>query len=62
MFYNGNPFLQGLFVDDTTLIAAGFDGTPFQFKNKGKEWEFEKHLDEGFSKVKTAASIEKGSF
>lgn len=61
VFYNGSPLLSGLFTDETTLIAGGYDKTPMAFKNNGKEWQFTKHLDDGFAKIKQAAAIEKGA-
>jgi len=61
IFYKGNPFLQGIFVNDSTFIACGFDKVPFLFKSKGQSWEFVKFLDDGLSKVKEA-QITKDSF
>jgi hypothetical protein len=62
VFYKGNPFLNGVFTNDSTFIACGFDKVPFLFK-KGKSgsWEFVKILDEGIDKEKEA-QIGKGSF
>ena len=34
VFYKGNPFLSGIFVDNNSLIACGFDKVPFLFKKK----------------------------
>ena len=51
ILYKGNPFLTGLFTNETTFIACGFDKTPFLFKKdatKG-DWSFVSHLDAGFA-------------
>lgn len=61
VFYRGNPFLNGIFLNETTFIACGFDKIPFLFKKSGNTWNFEKHLDEGANQVKEA-QIAKGSF
>lgn len=61
MFYKGNPFLQCIFVNESTFIACGYDKVPFLFKNNGSSWEFVKYLDDGISKVKEA-QITKDSF
>lgn len=55
VFYKGNPFLNGVFANEDTFIACGYDKVPFQFKKgKGGKWEFQKILDEGISKVKAS--------
>lgn len=61
VFYKGNPFLNGLFVNDSTYIACGYDKVPFLFKKQGGNWTFVKYLDEGISKVKDQ-QITKDSF
>lgn len=47
VFYKGNPFLNGIFVNDSTYIACGYDKVPFLFKKQGNNWAFVKYLDEG---------------
>jgi hypothetical protein len=61
LLFNGNPLLQGNFVNSTTFIGCGFDKVPLLFKKNGASWSFVKHLDEGIKAVKQAA-IQKGSF
>lgn len=61
VLYKGNPFLNGIFVNDDTYIACGYDKVPFLFKKSGGNWDFVKHLDDGFNKVKDQA-ITQGSF
>lgn len=62
VFYKGNPFLTGVFTNNTTFIACGYDKVPFLFKKGSKgSWEFEKILDDGITKEKEA-QIGKGSF
>jgi hypothetical protein len=61
ILYRGNPFLTGVFTNETTFVACGFDKTPFLFKKNGTEWAFVSHLDAGFAVLK-AAQIAKGSF
>lgn len=61
VLYKGNPFLNGIFVNDDTYIACGYDKVPFLFKKSGGNWDFVKHLDDGISKVKDQA-ITQGSF
>lgn len=61
IFYKGNPFLNGIFVNESTFIACGFDKVPFLFKKSGSGWSFVKHLDEGITKVKEQ-QITKDSF
>lgn len=46
----GNPFLTGLFTNDSSFIACGYDKVPFVFKkNSSSDWTFSKILDEGFN-------------
>jgi hypothetical protein len=54
VFYKGNPFLNGIFVNDSTYIACGFDKVPFLFKKNSGSWSFVKYLDEGINQVKEA--------
>lgn len=61
VFYKGNPFLSGIFVNESTYVACGFDKVPFLFKKSAKGWDFVKYLDEGIKSVKEA-QIAKGSF
>jgi len=61
VFYKGNPFLQGIFINDSTYIACGYDKVPFLFKNQGGSWNFIKYIDDGIDKVKEA-QITKDSF
>ena len=61
LLFNGNPLLQGNFVNSTTFIGCGFDKVPLLFKKNGASWSFVKHIDEGIKAVKQAA-IQKGSF
>ena len=49
VFYKGNPFLNGIFLSETSYLACGYDKVPFLFKKNGKEWKFEKVIDEGFT-------------
>jgi len=52
VFYKGNPFLNGLFLNPDTFIACGFDKVPFLFKRSSGAWNFVKYLDEGVNQVK----------
>jgi hypothetical protein len=54
--------LTGIFTNETTFIACGFDKVPYVFKqnNKGK-WSFQNVLDDGVNQVKQA-QIAAGSF
>lgn len=61
LLYNGNPLLQGNFINSNTFVGCGFDKVPLLFKKNGASWTFVKHLDEGIKAVKQAA-IQKGSF
>lgn len=55
VFYKGNPFLTGVFTNDSAFIACGFDKVPFLFKkSKSGTWEYIKILDEGINKEKEA--------
>jgi hypothetical protein len=49
VFYKGNPFLNGIFLNESVFIACGFDKVPFLFRKSGSAWSFEKSLDDGFS-------------
>lgn len=62
VIYKGNPFLQGIFANDSTFIACGYDKVPYLFKLAGGNWNFVKSLDDGFEKVKEGAQITKDSF
>jgi len=55
ILYRGNPFLTGIYTNETTFIACGFDKVPFVFK-KGTNgsWAFSTHLDEGMTQLKAA--------
>ena len=53
--WKGLPFLKGNFVDETTLVAAGFDNTPVLFKSKGDTWEG-LELDSGLKEEKKSAA------
>lgn len=40
VFYKGNPFLDGLFLNDSSFVTGGFDKVPYLFKKDGKgSWE-----------------------
>lgn len=52
LLYNGNPLLQGNFINATTFIGCGFDKVPLLFKKNGASWSFVKHLDDGIKAVK----------
>ena len=54
VFYKGNPFLNGIFLNNNTFIACGFDKVPFVFKKNGGSWNFVKYLDEGINQAKEA--------
>lgn len=55
VIYKGNPFLQGIFANDSTFIACGYDKVPYLFKLSGGNWTFVKSLDDGINKVKEGA-------
>lgn len=60
--YKGNPFLTGVFTNNTTFIACGYDKVPYVFKRGADgKWKEGKILDEGITKPKEA-QIGKGSF
>lgn len=61
VFYKGNPFLNGIFLSETSYIACGYDKVPYLFKKGAKNWEFVKVIDEGFNQVKET-QIAQGSF
>lgn len=52
VFYKGNPFLSGIFVNENAFVACGYDKVPYLFKKTNSGWEFVKILDEGITQVK----------
>ena len=54
VFYKGNPFINGLFINETTFIGCGYDKVPFLFKKNGSTWVFVKFLDEGINQTREA--------
>jgi len=46
--YNNLPFRDLLFVDETSIVAVGFDCTPVLFQNTGG-WKFARQVDSGDS-------------
>lgn len=38
MFHNGNPHLSCMFIDDSKLIATGFDKVPYLYKKQNGKW------------------------
>lgn len=61
VIYKGNPLLNGVFLNEDSLVTCGFDKVPYLFKKASSGWEFSKILDEGFTQVKQQA-IAMGSF
>jgi actin related protein 2/3 complex subunit 1A/1B len=53
-----HPFLQGVFMDDSTFIACGFDCVPVLFSNSGGQWQFSTVLDLGAKPVAAVADRE----
>jgi hypothetical protein len=52
LLYNGNPLLQGNFINSNTFVGCGYDKVPLLFKKNGASWTFVKHLDDGIKAVK----------
>ena len=50
MLHVGNPHLSCMFVDESTMLAAGYDKVPFVYKSSGKDWSMTSALDAGMSK------------
>ena len=45
VYHNGNPHMSVLFLDNDSLIAGGYDKTPYLYKKQGSEWKMVKILD-----------------
>lgn len=48
----GLPFKTGIYINEDTFIAGGYDRTPFLFSREGGEWKLKKVMDEGYSHFK----------
>lgn len=59
--HNGNPHMHVIFVDDTTIVASGFDKVPYVYKYSGSEWKMHKIMDAGINN-KRQAKISGNSF
>jgi actin related protein 2/3 complex subunit 1A/1B len=55
LFIRDLPMLSAEFIDDNTIVAAGFDKNPAFFVNNGSEWTF-KSFAEKESDVKAASA------
>ena len=58
--HKGLPFSKGIFVDDETFLAVGYDKAPFLFKKDGDHWTQSKVLDPGYESFREY-SVERGS-
>jgi NDP-sugar pyrophosphorylase family protein len=54
VLHKGNPHMNCQFVNNTTLIASGFDKVPFIYKLEGSQWKQTAVLDEGINKSRVA--------
>ena len=45
--HTGNPHLSCMFLDDSTVVATGYDKIPYAYKKEKDGWKMLKILDEG---------------
>jgi actin related protein 2/3 complex subunit 1A/1B len=61
--FQGLPFLDIAFMDDSTLIGVGFDNNPAVFKGSGGDWKFVEYVDKeqkaGAGPAKKASAFSK---
>ena len=53
IMHNGNPHLHCIFVDDSTLVASGYDKVPYVYK-KEVNWSMKTMLDPGMKNFRKA--------
>jgi hypothetical protein len=39
VLHKGNPHMNCLFINDSTLLASGFDKVPYIYKQNGESWK-----------------------
>ena len=52
--HNGNPHMHCIFVNDTTLVATGYDKVPYVYKYAGNEWKQTQVMDAGIKNQRKA--------
>lgn len=50
VFHTGNPHLTCVFLNDTTLVACGYDKIPYVYKLEGNDWKMTKNMDDAKTK------------
>lgn len=52
VLHKGNPHLQCIYVDESTVITTGFDKVPYVYKKSGASWAMTKVLDENIKNTR----------
>jgi hypothetical protein len=50
--FHSLPLTKGIFADENTFIAGGFDKVPFIFKRSEGAWKYVESLDAGMKRKK----------
>ena len=50
--HRGLPFTTTMYIDSETLVAAGYDKTPYLYKKGADGWALAKTFDDGFETFK----------